>query len=217
MSQNRNTMRMIEKRSGMEGLILRPLCAKLLSPTIPEEKGWVDREKLLDISGRGRGRQMELAAKYGITEYPSPAGGCLLTDPGFCRRLRDLLENEGDVGSADVTLLKVGRQFRVSGGARVVIGRTHADNQAILSMARPGDRLLRNADVPGPVTLLRGEATDDGLAQAAALTARYGQARAEAQVAVNCRKVDEHGEQDDAALLTVAPSDPEELGVQRIG
>ena len=112
MSQRRDTMMLIEKAAGMKRMIVRPLSAKLLDPTIPEETGVVDREKLLDIRGRSRKPQMELAAKFGITEYPSPAGGCQLTDPGFAARLDDLLKDNPNFDCNDFNLLKVGRHFR---------------------------------------------------------------------------------------------------------
>ena len=112
MSQRRDTMMLIEKAAGMRRMIVRPLSAKLLDPTIPEETGVVDRKKLLDIRGRSRKPQMELAAKFGITEYPSPAGGCQLTDPGFAARLDDLLKDNPNFDCNDFNLLKVGRHFR---------------------------------------------------------------------------------------------------------
>ena len=214
MSQKRNTLRMIEKRAGLLGLILRPLSARLLEPTIPEQEGIVDRERLLDISGRSRKPQMALAERYGITEYPSPAGGCLLTDPGFSRRLRDLLATQQAVGSNDINLLKVGRHFRLSGGLRAVVGRDHADNEAILSLRRPGDVILRNADVPGPVTLCRGVPTDEALRQAAALTARYSKARDQVEVPMNHFMVLADGELEPAPTpLAVRPADAGALGL----
>jgi tRNA U34 2-thiouridine synthase MnmA/TrmU len=113
MSQNRNSLNIIKRESGFEGRILRPLSALLLAETIPEKEGLVDRSKLLDISGRSRKRQMELAAKMGIDDYPSPAGGCKLTEPAFSKRLRDLFTQDS-FSLEDIELLKLGRHFRLS-------------------------------------------------------------------------------------------------------
>lgn len=176
MTQNRRTMRAIEKRSGLDGLILRPLSAGLLDPTIPEREGWVERDRLLAIAGRSRKPQIELAAKYGIESFPTPAGGCLLTDPGFAARMRDLLEHDPACDVNDVRLLKAGRHFRLAPSAKAVVGRDRDDNDRILSLAREEDLLMEVATRPGPVTLLRGSATDDNIALAAALTVRYGKA-----------------------------------------
>src|SRR5665648_835552 len=116
MSQNRNSLSIIERESGFEGRILRPLSALLLAETIPEKEGLVDRNKLLNISGRSRKRQMELAIKMEIEDYPSPAGGCKLTEPAFSKRLRDLF-TQGVFSLEDIELLKLGRHFRLSTNA----------------------------------------------------------------------------------------------------
>ena len=176
MSQNRQSLRTIDRQSGLDGLILRPLSAQLLDATIPEQEGRVDRDRLLALAGRSRKPQLELAAKYGIREFPSPAGGCLLTDPGFSARMRDLLERDPDCDVNDVRLLKVGRHFRIAPEAKVVVGRNHEENGRILSLSRKGDLLMEAAAHPGPVTLLRGAGTEENVALAAALTVRYGKA-----------------------------------------
>ena len=176
MSQNRGAMDLVVRRSGLEGLLVRPLCAKRLEPTLPEQKGWVDRERLLDLAGRSRKTQMALARSYGIETYSSPAGGCLVTDPGFTARMRELLEHDPDCGLNDVSLLKYGRHFRLSPRCKVVVGRDQSENDIIESIAREGDVLLEAATVPGPVTLVRGEASDAEVRQAAAITMRYGKA-----------------------------------------
>ncbi len=185
MSQNRQSLRLIEKESEVEGLLLRPLSARLLAPTIPEEREWVDRSRLLDIHGRSRKPQMALAERYGITDYPSPAGGCLLTDPGFSARLRNLILNHPDCDLNDCRLLKFGRHFRLSPGSRIIVGRCHEENEAIEELARVGDRLLAAADLPGPVTLLRGAHGAGELQQAAAITARYGKGRDDTSVTIS--------------------------------
>jgi tRNA U34 2-thiouridine synthase MnmA/TrmU len=182
MSQRRDAMRIIERESGLDGRLLRPLCAHLLPPTRPEQAGWVDREKLLAISGRSRKPQMALAKAYGINDYPCPAGGCLLTDRGFARRMRDLVQHCTDFGLNDVNLLKVGRHFRLSPTAKAVVGRNEDENQRIVRLSRPGDLLLEVQDWAGPVTVLRGTATAKEIRLAAAITVRYSDAPALASV-----------------------------------
>lgn len=177
-SQNPQALRVVERDSGFEGYVLRPLSAKLLDPTIPELEGLVDREGLYDFSGRSRKRQFELAKELGITEYPSPAGGCLLTDPIFSERLRHLLKEHPEADVNDVELQKVGRHFEGEGGSAIVIGRNEGENQRIQELARSGDILFETKDVPGPIALLRGKALPGEIKAAAALTARYGKARA---------------------------------------
>jgi tRNA U34 2-thiouridine synthase MnmA/TrmU len=172
MSQNRPAMNLIEREAGLTDLLLRPLSAKCLEPTRPEREGLVDREKLFGIAGRSRHEQMRLAAELGITDYPSPAGGCLVTDPAFAFRLKELLDH-GPPTVADVQLLKVGRHFRLPDGTRVVIGRSEADNLLLERLFQPGDGRLEAADIPGPTTLVRGTASDENLTTAAALTLRY--------------------------------------------
>jgi len=172
MSQRKEMMRMIEKRSGLEGFLLRPLSAKLLAPTIPEEKGWVDRESLYGIQGRGRKEQMALAAEFGITDYPNPAGGCLLTDPKFSDRLKDLLKDE-DVALDDIALLKVGRHFRLSPKTRAIVGRNKGENAILSEAARPEDALVKMKEIPGPLTLIRGKIDEETINAAGRLTQRY--------------------------------------------
>jgi tRNA-uridine 2-sulfurtransferase len=154
MSQNRQSLGIVQRESSLDGYLLRPLSAKLLPPTVPEEKGLVDREKLLDVSGRSRKKQMELAEKWGIKDYPSPAGGCLLTDPGFGRRIIELLEIYPEFDGNDVQLLKVGRHFWEE-GVKIIMGREEKENDDIRSLARKGDILIEMSNYPGPLTLVR--------------------------------------------------------------
>ncbi|MGN0832646.1 MAG: tRNA 4-thiouridine(8) synthase ThiI [Kiritimatiellia bacterium] len=165
MSQNRQALGVVEQCSGLKGRLVRPLSARLLEPTIPELEGKLDREKLLDLSGRGRERQIALAAEFGIVDYPSPAGGCKLTEVGFCRKLRDLKDHEGLGNRRLVELLPVGRRFRLPGGTSVILGRDRLEN-AVLS----GEKGLVVAPVnaPGPTALLPvvGDAADVALARA---------------------------------------------------
>ncbi len=174
MSQTRPSLRYVEKNSGFAGYILRPLSAKSLPPTVPEEQGLVDREKLLDISGRSRKRQMKLAEAFGITDYPAPAGGCLLTDPGFSRRLRYLFQHNDDCAENDLELLKYGRHFRIREKYRVVVGRTKEDNKQISTLAdSQKDMKLRMMDMPGPTVLVPCGAPDEIVHEAATLCAAY--------------------------------------------
>jgi tRNA-uridine 2-sulfurtransferase len=179
MSQNRNAMRLIDKETGTAGILLRPLCAKVIEPTTPEEEGWVDREHMEAIHGRSRKPQMALAKKYDLKTYPSPAGGCLLTDPGFSLRMKDLLDHLPDCDVNDCLLLKVGRHFRLNPSAKVVVGRNQGENVALEKIVREGDHILQVTDLPGPISVVRGECSDEDMRLAAAITARYGKAMSE--------------------------------------
>ena len=154
MSQNKGTLKLIARNSGYGAHLLRPLSAKLLPETIPEKTGQVDRDSLLDISGRSRKRQMALAERYGISEYPSPAGGCLLTDPGFSRRLKDLLQYQVNVDNRDIELLKWGRHLRLDKDTKLIIGRNKNENEGIHGLSKPQDQMLKVLDVPGPAVLI---------------------------------------------------------------
>ncbi len=177
MSQRRDSMRLIEKEAGLEGLILRPLSAKVLPMTVPEKEGWVDREKLLKIQGRSRKPQIELAERYGIQDYPCPAGGCLLTDPGFAKRMKDLMTHDPDFSLNDVHLLKMGRHFRFSHGVKLVVGRNEEENQKIQTFAQEEDILLKVYSFPGPLSLLRGKLDEGNIEKAAAITTHYSKAK----------------------------------------
>ncbi len=173
MSQRREALALIDKESGCAGLILRPLSAKLLPSTIPEEKGWVDREGLLLISGRSRTRQIKLAEEFGIRDYPSPAGGCLLTEPGYSRKLEDLFRHPGDIRTRDLELLKLGRHFRLSDRVKIIVGKNDADNKKILALSGGDDVILESQGVPGPTTLVLGQPAFEEIRLAARITARY--------------------------------------------
>jgi tRNA-specific 2-thiouridylase len=188
MSQHRGALNLVARESGCPELVLRPLSAKLLTPTRPELEGWVDRERLLDISGRGRKRQMELASHYGITNYPSPAGGCLLTDPGYAARLKELLTHIPKPSRRDLELLKWGRHFRLPGGVKVVVGRTHKENEAISRLLASGDLVLRVQGFPGPLVLVPGAFNLEGMAEAALLAASYSDAPEGREVTVTGRQ-----------------------------
>jgi tRNA-specific 2-thiouridylase len=177
MSQNLKALSTVAAQSGFPWLILRPLSAKLLQMTIPEEKGWVQRDLLLNFSGRSRKPQMELARKLNITDYPSPAGGCLLTDPIFSKRLKDLFSSEPHFEIREIELMKVGRHFRIGPHARLVVGRNKGENETIVSLAKPEDLLLTAQSVPGPTVLALGDLNPEIEILAAAITASYSDAR----------------------------------------
>ena len=154
MSQNRQSLGVVARTSGLEGRLVRPLCAQLLDPTIPEQEGKLDRAKLLGLSGRRREPQFELAKKYGLTDYPSPAGGCKLTEKGFGHKLRDLLEHEGLDERRLVELLLVARRFRLPDGTSVILGRDANENRLLAARRTPSDTLVAPVSVPGPTALL---------------------------------------------------------------
>lgn len=183
MSQRPDALRLIEKEAELEGLVLRPLCALALEPSIPEKKGWVDRERLRRFTGRQRTPQMALAEELGVTDYPNPAGGCRLTEPGFVHRMRELMAH-GELNAENVRLLVVGRHFRLAPGAKLVVGRKEEENNTIEALARDGDCLLEAEDFPGPISLARGELDEGLLHLAARITARYGKGRGEPELTV---------------------------------
>ncbi|MCK5328042.1 MAG: hypothetical protein KAR36_05510 [Candidatus Latescibacteria bacterium] len=172
MSQHRKALELIERESGVEGLVLRPLSAKLFAPTIPETTGVVDRERLLDFNGRSRKPQIALAEKLGVNDYPCPAGGCLLTDAGFARRMRDLMEH-GELSVEEIPLLKVGRHFRLSPSAKLVVGRDEGENERLLSLAGEGDICFDPLEVMGPIGIGRGFFDQEHLSLGSQVIARY--------------------------------------------
>jgi tRNA U34 2-thiouridine synthase MnmA/TrmU len=213
MSQTLHRFREIDRELGLVGLVVRPLSAKLLEPTRPELEGIVDRSRLLDISGRGRTRQYEMAKQYGIEKIPQPSGGCLLTDPGYSDRLRDLWDHDPDGGARDLNLLRVGRHFRVSPDCKIIVGRNERENNMLESFAAPEDVLVRVRDFVGPVTVLRGAHDEEAVLKAAMLTARYADVpEGDALVAV-CAGTKTGG----VRILNVAPADDETFRPLRVG
>ena len=184
-SQNRKALDVVEHESGLDGYVLRPLSAKRLKPTIPEREGLVDRDRLLAISGRSRKPQMALAEQYGIKEYPSPAGGCILTDPMFSVRLRNLYKIEGRPSVKDINLIKVGRIFLSTEGVLIIVSRNERENEVLLETAGEGDIFFEVEEYPGPLTVVpKGDAGEETIYLAAALTAKYGKAKAAGEVDV---------------------------------
>ncbi len=186
MSQRRDTMPVVARESGAGGLLLRPLSARLLPPTLPEEQGWVDRERLLDLSGRTRKPQMALAERYGLHDYAQPAGGCcFLTNAQYSAKLADLWQARGrrDYELDDIMLLKVGRHLRPRPHFKLIIGREEGENN-YLQGYRSQFTALRTVSHPGPLALLDGEAGPEDVELAARVVARYSQGRAAPEVEV---------------------------------
>jgi hypothetical protein len=180
MSQNKNSLRCVEKLSGLQGYILRPLSAQLLPETIPEQEGRVNRSRLLSIEGRSRKPQLELVATYGITEFPEPAGGCLLTDPGYSRRLRDLMQRGVELSRRNLELLKVGRHLLLDDGRKIIIGRNEGENERIERLRQTGDVIIvMDNDMPGPTILIPGGGDAAAIEFAASACVRYSFAKLE--------------------------------------
>ena len=178
MSQNRQSLGVVARASGLEGRLVRPLSAQLLDPTIPEQEGKLDRSKLLGLSGRRREPQFELAKKYGLVDYPSPAGGCKLTEKGFGRKLKDLLDHEGLDERRLVELLLVGRRFRLPDGTGVILGRDAEENRLLAARRTPSDTPVAPVSVPGPTALLPHVASEADLQAAAAIVCAWSRADA---------------------------------------
>lgn len=185
MSQRKNILYLIDKEAGVTDYVLRPLSAKLLKITIPETKSIINREMLFDFRGRSRKPQMTLAKDFGLTDYPAPAGGCLLTEPHYAHRLKDLLTYQPDPDLDDLSLLRIGRHFRFSPSCKIIVGRNKIENEKIWYLSAKGC-LLKVEGYGSPTTLIVGEITDEALQVAASLCARYSDAKGirEAEVTV---------------------------------
>lgn len=208
MSQRRDTFPIIARESGAGDRLLRPLCAQLLPPTLPEREGWVDRERLLKFSGRSRKPQMALAAQFKISEYAQPAGGCcFLTDPNYTRKLQDLWRTGAGKHYEldDIMLLKVGRHLRPRPHFKLIIGREEGENNFLEGYRRQFTH-LRPAGHNGSLALIDGSADADDIRLAARLTARYCQGRDEASVRIAVTEKDGR-----AYELDVAPFTSEEI------
>jgi len=202
MSQRRDSLRSVEKLCGYPGRVLRPLSAKLLPPTVVEIEGLVDRERLLDIHGRSRKRQEALARHYGITDYPQPGGGCMLTKEGFARRLKELFARYPEAGPREVELLKWGRHFVLPGGSICIIGRNEADNSRLAQFAGPEDIVLRVADYPSPTgVVIASPAADRDLQLAATIVTAYSDCPRDVPVKVSWKRGETSG------TLSGPPSD----------
>ncbi|MBM3332582.1 tRNA 4-thiouridine(8) synthase ThiI [candidate division WOR-3 bacterium] len=210
MSQNRNALNTVARESGVGDRLLRPMSAKLLDVTAPEREGLVDRERLLDIEGRQRTRQMALAQKYGIKDYPTPAGGCLLTEKVFSKRLAEAFDH-GEDSIEIVELLSLGRHFRLPSGVRLVVGRDEAENDELLKRKPEDAAVIDAGDLPGPVGLVLPSSclgdlvVDPDRVLAARICARYSDKRKEklarVMIAGEAVEVEPASEEETARLL----------------
>jgi tRNA-uridine 2-sulfurtransferase len=186
-SQRRHLLRQIEREAGLEGLILRPLSAKLLDETVPEREGWVDRDRLYAIGGRGRKEQLRLAEEFGLDDFAQPAGGCcMLVEEAFARRLRDFLAHNPPqaLSREAIALLSVGRHFRLPDGTKVIAGRDEGENRFLDGARRPDHWRLQTPDGRSPVALVKGPLEPEQVELAAAIVAGYSKQRREPVVAV---------------------------------
>ena len=187
MTQMKRQIKLIERDTGLERLIVRPLCQAMLWETIPEERGWVDRELLMGITGRSRKPQIQLARELGVLEYPQPAGGCcFLTDGNYGKRLRDTIDHipgDSELTFEDVLVLKLGRHFRLPCGGKLVVGRNHEENMMLQGYWTLGP-FLRVRDHMGPLSLFVGDPTSDDFTLSHRITARYSDAPTDGEVAV---------------------------------
>lgn len=185
MSQRRDTLNVIARDSGSRPILLRPLSAKLMRETEAERAGFVDRERLLDFSGRGRSRQIALAKEFGITDFPAPAGGCILADPILSRRVARMYAGDfslqpEEITCMDIQLLLIGRQFQLPGGGWLILGRDEQENMKLTNLCQEGDALLSMESRPGPTAILRRAASlpadqlVEDLQDAASLVVGYG-------------------------------------------
>jgi tRNA U34 2-thiouridine synthase MnmA/TrmU len=207
MSQVKSRLKITEEESGLAGKLLRPLSAKRLPPTEPELSGMVDREQLEGIEGRSRKRQLELAAQFDLEDYPTPASGCLLTDQGYSNRLRDLMQHTDRLSFDDLNLLKVGRHFRLSPGAKAIVGRHQKDNKLLTGYRQDHHLHLEALGTGSPVTLLVGpDRAQEVIRRAAAITARYCDAKELPEVEVTVSS-----DSDSSHTLAVKPALDDEI------
>lgn len=202
MSQYRKALEIIEKKAGLKGKILRPLSAKLLAPTEPEKKGWIDRDKLLAIEGRSRREQIYLAKRYGIDRYATAAGGCLLTHREFANKLRDLFEHKKRVTLNDIILLKIGRHFRFK-NSKIIVGRNEQENKLLMQRKQKTDYIFEVPDYGSPIALLQGKKDKSTIQFAARLTAMYSDCKDE-------KVLVKYGRQKPIRSIIVEPLDKED-------
>jgi tRNA-uridine 2-sulfurtransferase len=209
MSQRRDCLDIIEKKSGLKGFILRPLCAKILRPTLVEERGWVKRDDMLDLSGRGRKGQIAYAARYGLS-YAAPAGGCLLTNARTAERYADLAANSPDFSLSDFKLLAWGRHFRLNPKLKFVVARDDSENEMLDKLVMTNDTVVTMKDVLGPLGILRGTFNDEEARLACSIFTKYTRARTEAKAAVELTV------KDVKRVIEVVPADEDTCSNYRI-
>jgi len=212
MSQRKDTFPVIDREAGVKGLVLRPLSAKKLKPTVAELNGLVDRDKLYGFFGRSRKPQMALARELGLNEYPPPAGGCLLTDPMYSYRLTELLSHSPDPDLNEINLLRIGRHFRIADTTKIIVGRNERENTMIESLSSRDAILLFVDGFGSPLTLVHGPSDDETIRIAASMTARYSDAKKQHEVEVTVMQ----GMGNTIRKLIVSPADNDLLDRYRI-
>jgi len=206
MSQNKQSLGVVAKCSQYGDLLVRPLCAALIEPTKPIREGWIDVDQLPAFSGRNRTPQIKLAEDFGIKEYPAPAGGCLLTEPQFANKLKDLLDHEGlDHDRNKVWLLKTGRHLRIADDVKIIVGADQSDNEWLKKMAPPEALHITCVDIPGPTTLAPPNISDEQLKIAGAICARYAKTPQNETVEVKITQ------NNTSHTIEVLPLSPEEI------
>ena len=208
MSQRKDLLPVVVRESGADDLLLRPLCAKNLAPTLPEREGWVDRDKLLDFSGRNRKPQMALAKEFGFEDYASPAGGCcFLTDANYSRKLVDLWQarNKKEYELDDIMLLKVGRHIRPAPHYKLIVSREDGENK-FLNGYRKQFATIEIKSHNGPLTLVDGVLSDEDIKLASRIAARFSQGREAESVSVKYTSL--NGEE---TMLNIAPMPASEI------
>jgi len=183
-SQNVQRLMAIDKEAGVEGLVVRPLSGKLLPETIPEKKGMVKREAMFDLQGRGRRAQMKLAEQFGVEVYPTPAGGCLLTESAFGRRFRDLKKYSQDFGLKEVLLLRFGRHFRLDEKHKIILCRNEAENYTVMNLVSEEDVLFEALTYKGPLGVYFGDFSSSSMELAASHIVAYSKAPKDVPVKV---------------------------------
>ncbi len=215
MSQNLNALKVVAKLSGEPDKILRPMSARCMKETELELSGVVDRSKLLDIQGRSRKRQIALAKEWEIYDYPSPAGGCLLTDVGFSNRLRDLFLHNKDCKVEDIETLKLGRHIRLNEKAKVIIGRDESENEKLSKFSGKHFTFFDSQDVPGPLVVLYGLASEEDSNRAARICAGYGKGAKSKSLTIAIRK-ESYKENPEVRTVEVRPASKKEYAGQTI-
>ena len=205
MSQHKRQLAIIEKESGLEELVVRPLSEKLLPPTIPERNGWINREGLLSIEGRSRKQQISIAKELGVKDYPCAAGGCLLTYSGFAKKIKDLISHD-ELDLSNIHLLRSGRYFRLSKQAKLIIGRNEQDNAVLERLAQDGDHIFYPSNINGPFALGRGLFSHELIELSCGIVARYCDRDGQREAEVCYRK---HSDAKASAMVVSALSDVE--------
>ena len=173
-SQHFKALLQAAEESGLGDRLLRPLCARHLPDTLPVQEGWIQREDLLAIQGRSRQEQMRLAEEFGVSDYPQPAGGCVLIEKAYAKRVRDAFLHLGkdEVGLTQFRLFRYGRHFRISDDVKIIVGRNQQENEKLATLAQ-GRLRIDPLEVMGPTTLVEGLPTDEQLRLCCSLAARY--------------------------------------------